>query len=73
MGSCYLGDHIAGDHINTDITTCNNEEPQQKYRLGTEVIDNWGIEHILQDPNPPPFLLEWFETFGPHEGFLTHQ
>ena len=35
MGSCYSGDHIAGDHIHTGITTCNIEEPQQKYRLGT--------------------------------------
>ena len=35
MSSCYSGDHIAKDHIHTDITTCNIEEPQQKYRLGT--------------------------------------
>ena len=35
MGSCYLGDHIAGDHIDTDITICNIEEPQQKYRHRT--------------------------------------
>ena len=34
MGNCYSIDHIAGDHIPTDIT-CNIEEPQQKYRLGT--------------------------------------
>ena len=26
MGSCYSGDHIAEDHIHTDITTCNIEE-----------------------------------------------
>ena len=30
MGSCY-----SGDHIHEDNTTCNIEEPQQKYRLGT--------------------------------------
>ena len=35
MGSCYSGDHIAGDHIYTDITTRIIEVPQQKYRLGT--------------------------------------
>ena len=34
MGNCYSTDHIAKDHIHTDIT-CNTEEPQQKYRLGT--------------------------------------
>ena len=34
MGSCYLGDYIAEDHIHTNITF-NIEEPQQKYRLGT--------------------------------------
>ena len=34
MGSCYSGDHIAGDHIHTDITTFNTEEPKQKYCLG---------------------------------------
>ena len=26
-------DHIAGDHIHTDITTCNIEKPEQKYRV----------------------------------------
>ena len=34
MGNCYLADHIAEDHIHTDIT-CKTEEPPQKYRLGT--------------------------------------
>ena len=46
MGSCFSSDHIAEDHIHMDITTCNIEEPQQKYRLGTisnlAVIDYWG-------------------------------
>ena len=27
MGSCYSGDHIAGDHI---YTACNIEEPQRE-------------------------------------------
>ena len=35
MVNCYSGDQIAGDHAHTDITICNIEEPQQKYRLGT--------------------------------------
>ena len=34
MDSCYSGDHIAGDHIHTDMITSYTEEPQQKYRLG---------------------------------------
>ena len=34
MGNCYSIDHIAEYDIHTDIT-CNTEEPQQKYRLGT--------------------------------------
>ena len=35
MGNCYSAGHIAGDYfIHTDIT-CDNGEPQQKYRLGT--------------------------------------
>ena len=34
MGSCYTGDRNAEDHIDTDIT-CNVEERQQTYRLGT--------------------------------------
>ena len=38
MGSFYSADHIAEDHIHTDIT-CNIEEPRQKRRLGTEVIN----------------------------------
>ena len=32
MGNCYAADHIDHTHINI---TCNIEEPQQKYRLGT--------------------------------------
>ena len=34
MGSCYSGDHIAGDYLHSDIAACNIEEPQKKYRLG---------------------------------------
>ena len=34
MGLCYSVDRIAENHIHTDIT-CNLEEPQQKYSLGT--------------------------------------
>ena len=36
MGNCYSVDHIAEDHIHTDIT-CKTEEPEQKYRLGTAI------------------------------------
>ena len=32
-----------------------------------------GLKHVLLDSNHCPLLLQWFETFGPHEGFLTHQ
>ena len=35
MSSCYSGDHIAEDQIHIDISSCNIEEPQQKYLLGT--------------------------------------
>ena len=35
MGSCYLCDYTGEGYKYTDITTCNIEEPQQKYRLGT--------------------------------------
>ena len=53
MGSCYSADHIAGDHIHTDIT-CNIKEPQQK--LEQSVIDylGWvgrGLKHVSLDPN----------------------
>ena len=35
MGSCYLGDHTAADHIQTDIKICNILEPQKTYHFGT--------------------------------------
>ena len=38
MGNCYIIDHIAEDHIHTEIT-CNIEEPQKKYRF--ETVSNW--------------------------------
>ena len=35
MGDCYSTDHIAEDHIHTNIHVYNIKESQQKYRLGT--------------------------------------
>ena len=35
MDSCNTGDHAAGDHIHTGITTGNTGKAQQKYHLGT--------------------------------------
>ena len=32
----------------------------------------WGLKLVLLDPNHRPLLLQWFETFGPHDVFLTH-
>ena len=74
MGSCYSGNHIAKDHIHTDITTCNTEEPQHKYRLGTisnRLLRCGGglkLHVILLDPNSGPLTRQWFETIGPHKG-----
>ena len=51
MGNCYSLDHIAEDHIHTDIT-CDIKEPHQKYRLEQSVIDYWGAPKlVLLDPN----------------------
>ena len=56
MGSCYSVDHFAEDDLHTDITICNIEELQQKYRLG--MVSNRllgaggeGFKHVLLDPN----------------------
>ena len=57
MGTCYSADHIAEDHIHTDMTY-NIEEPKQKFRLGTVSNHYWGrgggrgLKHVLLDPNP---------------------
>ena len=75
MGNCYSIDHTAEDHIHIDITYTTKEQ-QQKYRHRTVTnrLAGWGlIKHVLPDPNLRPQLLQWFETFGPYEGFLTHQ
>ena len=48
-------------HIHTDITTCNIEEAQQKYRPGT--VSNrflgWGLGslNIFTGSKPSPFAL----------------
>ena len=59
MGNYYSTDHIAENHIHTDI-----EEPEQKYRL--EKTNGEGVKHlrcvyvgggglhVLPDPNPHP-------------------
>ena len=39
MSCCYSGDHIVGDHIHTDITTYNIEEPQKNSALELSIID----------------------------------
>ena len=53
MGNCYSADHIAKDHIHTDIT-CNTEELQQMYRLGTvsNRLLGGGLKRVLLDSNP---------------------
>ena len=71
MDNCYSIGHIAEDHKNTNIRW-NTEEPKQKYRLGTISNRLFGWR-VLPDPNARPYLLQWFETFGPHESFLTHK
>ena len=52
--NCYSTDHIAEDHIHTDIT-CNTGEAQQKSRLGTVsnrlLVVGGGAETSLLDPN----------------------
>ena len=82
MGSRHSGEHTAGDHLQMDITTYNIEEAQKRYRLKTVSYrllgSSWaeqggGALHVLLDPNRRPSLLEWFESFGTHEDFLTHQ
>ena len=35
MRSYYSGEHIAGYHTHTVLTTCNIREPQQKYHIET--------------------------------------
>ena len=43
MDSCYSGDHIAEDHIHTDITTSNSEEHNRNIALERSVITDWGL------------------------------
>ena len=52
MGNCYSTDHIAEDHIHTDIR-CNIEEPQQKYRFGTagNRLHGGELKHVSRDRN----------------------
>ena len=78
MGSYNSGDHIASDHIHTDIVTSNIKEPQQKYHIGTigsrlGVGVGGGAKLVLLGTNPRPLLLQWFKTFGPHKGFKIFQ
>ena len=57
MGNCYSADHIAEDHVHTDIILqyiCNVEEPQQKNRLGA--VSN----RLLGDLN----AFYWIQTLA---------
>ena len=51
MDNCYSADHIAEDHIHTDIK-CNIEETQHKYRLGT--VSYSLLERSVIEANPRP-------------------
>ena len=58
MGKSYSFDHIAKDHLHTDIK-CTTEEPQPKHRLGTAVSNRLlggggGHKLVLPDQNPRP-------------------
>ena len=59
MGNWYSADHIAKDHVHTDMT-CNSAEPQQKYRLGTvsNRLLGGSLTRFFLDPNPRPQLLQ---------------
>ena len=54
MGNCYSGDHISEDHTHTDITTCNIEEPKQKYLLGTVSYRLLGGLNMFTGSRPSP-------------------
>ena len=60
--------------MHMDIATCNSEEPQYKYRLGT--VNNRllrGLNMFFWIQTCALLPLHLFEAFGPHKGFLTHQ
>ena len=75
MGNSFSAscNHIAEDHIHKNIT-CNIEESQQRYRLGTVRIDYWeGAQTRITGSKPSPLVSAVLKTFGPHEGFLAHK
>ena len=46
IGSCHSGDHIARDHIYTDISTCIVEKSILKDRIGmvsNMLLGGWGM------------------------------
>ena len=52
MDNRYSADHVADDHIHTDIT-CNIEEPNKRTDFGTVSyrLPRGGLKHVLMDPN----------------------
>ena len=46
MGNFFSADRIGEHHLHID-TTCNTEEPQQKYRLGKVSNRLLGAKHVL--------------------------
>ena len=51
----------------TDTRTTLKDQ-NRSTTLERSVIENRGRHKlVLPDPNPRPLLLQWFETFGPHE------
>ena len=66
MGKYYSTDHSAEYHIYTNITY-NTEEPQPPWNGQSWITRGrmgGGLKHILPDPNPRPYLLQWFSDLN---------
>ena len=80
MSRCYSVDHIAGDLIHIDTTTCNINEPQQKYALDRPIKDYWGggglIYVLLASTSDPLYVYNNNKSTTPvnaEKYFMTHR
>ena len=71
MGSCNSGDQEAEYHCTRTYLHVTLRNHNRNTALERSVIDYWGLKHALLAPNPRPLLLQWFQTFGSHEGFAN--
>ena len=73
-GSCYSGDNVALDNIQTVITTSNRSTTLRRSVNEYLIVGRCGgLQLVFLGPNPRPLFLQWFETKGTNFQYINSE